>query len=51
MPDLCELFDGLYFWVESSYSKASVIVTKQKLRGNKKDTNNFKPQSTGVIDW
>ena len=33
-PDLFERFNGLYFWEKSSYSKASVIVTKQKLTGN-----------------
>jgi len=33
-PDLFERFNGLSFWEESSYSKASVIVIKQKLTGN-----------------
>jgi sulfotransferase len=33
-PDLFELFNGLFFWKESSYSKASVIVTQLKSTGN-----------------
>ncbi|MBD1887522.1 sulfotransferase [Microcoleus vaginatus] len=50
-PDLFEGFNGLSLWEESSYSKASVIVTKQKSPGNKNGTDNFKPQPTGVINW